>query len=786
MRDSNCKSTIANKATVTITTGLYDRRALDVTSDKPLVNSLNHLTYLISSLAKVREILSLDGGIERLIEILHECNNACFSISDVGYNNDKKLLIGWKWTLAFQCLVLMGTRGTEKIRQGLVKAGILPIIATVLDNYISMHEKESPLADSRQVVFDLHSIQRENLTQHAYDVPVLRQGFQDVQTGNHEGYANERGPDVQAEALTFASTTESGHAMSRVFTPEIDHLRNLNRHTSHVEDDFQQRLGEDHTGIGNDDRREGSLFANVVPESPFLGNQTCVSEEDKHTGSIDINGNSAEQFCMDYDCLSIEQLISMMKSKSEFNDTKKLPEGDLRRRCLIITLLKKLRKLKQLDDFEDNVKNECKFEMDNTLQFLSDMYCREEKANNPANIAPRNFTESGVVVPRDDDVVWTLQLLAYISKYPYMKEVLQTTHIVSDLSIKEKFFKFYIEKQIKTKLKETLNLNPKLIQKAFPNPSGNKNTQILELHLPKKSTTSGLLDSFCGTYSNETKGDIKLEDLLARKSSSKISEASGTCYDFKNKCPDEYDMIGYKDTNEDNGKAYFQFLDGLQNEIIKAESIQDELDRKIALFRLSEDMNRCIELESEKLSSCIRERRAEEKNYINTKWNYDSYDRFDIDDDTNFQGDSDYDESLMELKKINLFALVEKFTFLIGTDMHYWSGVIMRNSCRRNELKGGVRQCGNLECGKWENYRREFSKCRRCKRTKYCSKDCQMHAWNSHRNWCIPSSSSSLSSGTGPSNCNNNSGVLNQDDHSDSGNNFSSGDVNNENNGVHY
>ena len=69
MRDSNYKSVSNNKAAVTITTSLYDRRALDVTSDKPLVNSLNHLTYLVSSLAKVRETLSVDGGIERLIEI---------------------------------------------------------------------------------------------------------------------------------------------------------------------------------------------------------------------------------------------------------------------------------------------------------------------------------------------------------------------------------------------------------------------------------------------------------------------------------------------------------------------------------------------------------------------------------------------------------------------------------------------------------------------------------------------------------------------------------------------
>ena len=94
----------------------------------------------MSSLAKVRETLSLDGGIERLIEILHECHQTNSSNDLLFADQEKKLLAAWKWTLAFQSLVLIGTRGTEEIRQKVVKAGILPIIATVLDNYLSLHE----------------------------------------------------------------------------------------------------------------------------------------------------------------------------------------------------------------------------------------------------------------------------------------------------------------------------------------------------------------------------------------------------------------------------------------------------------------------------------------------------------------------------------------------------------------------------------------------------------------------------------------------------------------------
>ena len=40
-------------------------------------------------------------------------------------------------------------------------------------------------------------------------------------------------------------------------------------------------------------------------------------------------------------------------------------------------------------------------------------------------------------------------------------------------------------------------------------------------------------------------------------------------------------------------------------------------------------------------------------------------------------------------------------------------------------------------CGKWESYPREFAKCRRCRKAKYCGKECQSTAWSEgHRFWC--------------------------------------------------
>ncbi|CAO3694597.1 unnamed protein product [Rhizopus stolonifer] len=87
----------------------------------------------------------------------------------------------------------------------------------------------------------------------------------------------------------------------------------------------------------------------------------------------------------------------------------------------------------------------------------------------------------------------------------------------------------------------------------------------------------------------------------------------------------------------------------------------------------------------------------------------------------------------------NVFSVVEKFTHRIHpAAIIYWSGVIMRNACRKDEGRGGVRQCANMQCGKWERVPREFAKCRRCRKAKYCSKACQSKAWaDGHRWWCV-------------------------------------------------
>ncbi|KAJ5492230.1 Zinc finger MYND-type [Penicillium expansum] len=128
MREVNFSIPNVNKASVNITTTLYDRRALDCTSTLPLINSLNHLAYLTTSSARIRDILTVDGGIERLVCILKE-------------GRSKDLLEMWKWSLAFQCVVNIGVRGSEGVRTRVVEADMVPVIATILNNYIKVVDK---------------------------------------------------------------------------------------------------------------------------------------------------------------------------------------------------------------------------------------------------------------------------------------------------------------------------------------------------------------------------------------------------------------------------------------------------------------------------------------------------------------------------------------------------------------------------------------------------------------------------------------------------------------------
>lgn len=794
MRDSNYRSITNNRAAVTITTSLYDRRALDVTADKPLVNSLNHLTYLVSLSAKVRETLANDGGIERLVEILHECHNTTFNAQDNIFNSEKKLLTAWKWTLAFQCLVLIGTGGTEKIRLKVVAAGMLPIIATVLDNYMSLHEGTlvpgtAPVcpfmhggSNSQGGIFNSYDDRRGDAAAAAAAAAA--------NNANLHGNGNGASPAAAAAAAFSLAPPATANFVNHGAAPAGVAAAAANSMPLFAHSDPQAPVAAENATtaanalrnmeLGHDNPMLGSM------DSAAQGHRYNVQADSKHQvimpflNNLYINSLTSE----DYDNLTVDQLLRLVRCSINSLPNQKYdtlfagpPRGavnnDIRRRFLIITILRKLREEKEQECPDPAYREPHEYEMDTNLRFLSDLYLQDERSTHITNMihaksAPRNFTETGVVIPRDDDVVWCLQLLAYISKYPYLKEVLQNTHLVIDMSIREKKPKCFAGSRMKANYQGKTNnksapasarqgllarkggiftshpneTNGETFIERFNASPSNSPQMLSDLNL--RNDDFDLNDDMLNLYSKRDDGGLT-EDAEANDLDDNDDSEEDSDHRVKDEDGDVNEYLLNFDDNVTMTDRSLSDLSKLYDGIIDAESIVNDVDREIALHYVSEKINRYIDKEYQQLSDTIIAKRAEETEYLTEKWNYETYSHFDIDDDgDNTHGD--YDESLMDHKKVNLFPMVEKFTFLAGTDMYYWSGVIMRNSCRRNDLRGGVRQCGNLECGKWESYPREFSKCKKYKRTKYCSRECQMRAWHCHKNWCVPSASSATNS----------------------------------------
>ncbi|KZP20127.1 hypothetical protein FIBSPDRAFT_692426, partial [Athelia psychrophila] len=77
--------------------------ALDTTSSLPLFNSLTHLTCFTSIFPRIREIMTHDGGLERL--------HAGAVLNQASFDTRA----AYRFPLAFQCVVNIGVRGSEDI-----------------------------------------------------------------------------------------------------------------------------------------------------------------------------------------------------------------------------------------------------------------------------------------------------------------------------------------------------------------------------------------------------------------------------------------------------------------------------------------------------------------------------------------------------------------------------------------------------------------------------------------------------------------------------------------------
>ncbi|CAG8134934.1 unnamed protein product [Penicillium olsonii] len=606
MREVNFSIPNVNKASVNITTTLYDRRALDCTSTLPLINSLNHLAYLTTSSARIRDILTVDGGVERLICILKE-------------GRSKDLMEMWKWSLAFQCVVNIGVRGSEGVRTRVVEADMVPVIATILSNYIKVVDKvrarDCPESEKQSSSKEGKSSREPSARSTPMEV--------DTQTESHESEESHRRqapPSIELpQPFRHESQPIDSDAMDitspphapRISSPESSNLGQESHHRAH--DGRSPRAGhrlrsmqplatavpsvETPDGFGlrpvHDTERLPSMLPGLQtgivsqPDSPTTPSgplhsqprslpQTIAARQrpairQQQSGSGESDDAQGEDSTMDESNMGQPtETIVGLPDRMELDNV----EG---REDAMLDNVSPAHGLTVTDPSEEEGPEVETFNITHRSTVDGSIITNGNGQNNGLGLSPTQATNNpnsptltptpyalylrdrnapaaqGVLtaMPRDEDVLMSLQLLAYISKYCYLRSYFQSSHLVPRLKIDR------------------------------------------ELHL---------LDE------NPDPSSIEM-------------------------CEDE-----------------------------------DE--------------------------------------YINP-------------DD------------------VNIFPLVEKFTVRHHSkDMQYWACVVMRNLCRKDEANGGIRQCAYYKCGKWEEYQRQFAKCRRCRRTKYCSKECQKSAWVYHRHWC--------------------------------------------------
>jgi hypothetical protein len=615
MREVNFSIPNVNKASVNITTTLYDRRALDCTSTLPLINSLNHLAYLTTSSARIRDILTVDGGIERLVCILKE-------------GRSKDLMEMWKWSLAFQCVVNIGVRGSEGVRTRVVEADMVPVIATILNNYIKVVDKVRSRNDPES---EKQASSRQSKPSPSRDVSTRSTPMDaDTQVESHsqvESHQPRRQappPSIEIPRPFYQDSQPNDSDAMDITSPPRAPMTSPPERSTFGQEAHNHRLNDGRFPRASIRLRSMQPLATAVP-------------------SMDTTDGFGLRPVRDTERLPsmLPGLQTGIVSQPESPTT---PSGPLHSqpRSLPQTIAARQRPLIRQQQSGSGESDDANGE-DSTMGDDSTM-------GQP--------TETIVGLPN------RMELDSVEERETTMLDDVSTAH---DLTVND--------------------------------PSEEGGPEVETFNITHRSTVDGSIINNGNTQAN---GGLGLSPTQATNNpnSPTLAPSPYALYLRDRNAPAAQGVLTTMPRDEDvlmslQLLAYVSKYCNLRSYFQSSHLVPKlKIDRELHLLDENADPSTPTDM-------C-----EEEDEYL-------------LPDD------------------VNIFPLVEKFTVRHHSkDMQYWACVVMRNLCRKDEARGGIRQCAYYKCGKWEEFQRQFAKCRRCRRTKYCSKDCQKSAWVYHRHWC--------------------------------------------------
>ncbi|KAF7900019.1 hypothetical protein EAF00_004355 [Botryotinia globosa] len=634
MREVNFSIPNVNKASVGITTALYDRRALDCTSTLPLINSLNHLAYLTTSSARIRDILTVDGGVERLVCLLKA-------------GRSKDMMDMWKWNLAFQCVVNIGVRGSENVRTRVVEADMVPVIATILDNYIKVVDRCREKAEE------------------AKQKALLEHRHQNGRSGEHR--STHKGPSFGNRASRFESEFRASRRQPP--PPSIDIPSNLSG-----------------TALTN-----GSDAMDITPTGPQFA---LTSPPERMTFSVHRhhhhhrNPDTRQIFLSPrHNIQPLATAVHSMDAADGFNlrpvrDVDRLPS--------------------MLPGFQGGLASQP--ESPTTPLPPAQMRSPTVRATSMSVGTPRSRRRPSirhqVSSAADTDDMNADSMASDESGEPEITGVstaeIQATNVnIQDVNMDE-------NDSMLTAVETPLGLTTPTVSEA---------QDAGTFNITHRSAMDGSMINDAATPTGPTIGLSPAQPTTVNTPPT-MPPTTIPRYFLDRPTPPQGQVLAAMPRDEDvlmslqllayvskycNLRSYFQ-----QSHLVPKLKIGSELQLL--------DVDETNGTPPAACSSHSHDEEAEEEEYL-------------LPDD------------------FNIFPLVEKFTVRHHSqDMQYWAGVVMRNLCRKDDARGGIRQCAYYQCGKWEEFTRQFAKCRRCRRTKYCSKECQKSAWVFHRHWCVQAS----------------------------------------------
>ncbi|KAJ4487553.1 hypothetical protein J3R30DRAFT_3223069, partial [Lentinula aciculospora] len=766
MRESNFAFPAQNKACVCITSQLYDRRALDTTSPLPLFNSLTHLTYLTSTSPRIREIMTMDGGLERLVRLLHEfciCppppeNPALFYGLAPLSARPAKLLptlnptsfdkhAAFRFSLAFQCVVNIGVRGSEPIRSRVVQAGTLEVVGCILEAWLA-HKGFAIGPNSTGTpgsATGWGSYGRETREQRHARRQQQRHMLREVEEAAELARALQRQMSHSEIPVHMASNVAS--------ITDVDQDQNTPRETPESTGSVQTAASASRIEISSTDEDEGPVLiahagrdrsgtvvarANWGPVGQQWRNVAALSDTAQSSPTPSVSSN--------------DQSRPSSRPQSETED-----DADVDMDGIIPTSASSNASVSDIDAPSPRTSrsHQRTHRPSTTRHTLVGLGITGDQ------VPPMNMTMGGMAGIGHGD--------AHIIINDSIGGLTGEDGIVSlDIENNDDFamgappgapgaIPAANMGDVTLGLDGDLNVTPRAGVIGLP-PSPSTAASASSFNIPSSSriplsetSTSSSLPSTSTVRS--TASNISIASTTATASTTTTTN---------NLPPSPYrdedvllslQLLAYLSKYPHVRQAFYKKRDSFHPASVTLTGAAPSITSNSTTNSTPGVSRNGKEKEPNKL---LKESSVFFRAFTSATTR--SKDKERANEKLPTSSPSTSATASPTPRQTNVFSLVERFTYRpssselaeynsngnllnapprLPAEIQYWAGVIMRNACRKDDNRGGIRQCANMLCGRWEEKPREFAKCRRCRKAKYCGKECQSTAWSEgHRFWC--------------------------------------------------